>query len=263
MLTFPHQPDPHHPPITPPCSPSGRSTQDCRKVPATDVVVFHQSDVGEYLREEDSNFTGVAATGESAADNELIRGGCWATDQTYIECIHARCRRTTTTSVFTMSIASSRAGMYDRLALIRSEHCFVACWTVVAESLDSFEPCVFCVLVASPVASGVATSDVGTIAMPGYDTGSDGTLCFLWLVAPMDARVVGAQPRALMCERWKRGCTRVARPAHTHSRACCYAGKMKRKKKPQQEGARPGARADAVAVKGKEAGGDRKRAKKA
>jgi len=53
---------------------TARSTQDCRKVPATDVVVFHQSDVGEYLREEDSNFTGVAATGESAADNELIRG---------------------------------------------------------------------------------------------------------------------------------------------------------------------------------------------
>mmetsp|Transcript_25741 Transcript_25741/g.41456 ORF Transcript_25741/g.41456 Transcript_25741/m.41456 type:complete len:245 (-) Transcript_25741:294-1028(-) len=52
---------------------TARSTQDCRKVPATDVVVFHQSDVGEYLREEDTNFTGVAATGESAADNELIR----------------------------------------------------------------------------------------------------------------------------------------------------------------------------------------------
>ena len=38
---------------------------------------------------------------------------------------------------------------------------------------------------------------------------------------------------------------------------------MKRKKKPQQEGARTGGRADAVAVKGKDAGGDRKRAKKA
>ena len=50
---------------------------------------------------------------------------------------------------------------------------------------------------------------------------------------------------------------------HTHSRAGCYAGKMKRKKKPQQEGARTGGRADAVAVKGKDAGGDRKRAKKA
>lgn len=52
---------------------TARSTQDCRKVPATDVVVFHQADVGEYLREEDTNFTGVAPTGESAADNELIR----------------------------------------------------------------------------------------------------------------------------------------------------------------------------------------------
>ena len=52
---------------------TARSTQDCRKVPATDVVVFHQADVGEYLREEDTNFTGVAPTGESSADNELIR----------------------------------------------------------------------------------------------------------------------------------------------------------------------------------------------
>ena len=119
-----------------------------------------------------------------------------------------------------MSIASSRAGMYDRLALIRCQHCFVACRTAVAESLDSFEPCVFYVLVASP-ASCVATSDVGTITMPGYDSGSDETLVLL-LVALMDAddssaRVVGAQPRASMCERWSRGCMRVARPAHTHT----------------------------------------------
>ena len=147
--------------------------------------------------------------------------------------------------LFAVSIALLRVGQQSQ-----------SLWTLLSLAF-------LCVLVASPVASGVATSDVGTIAMPGYDTGSDGTLCFLWLVAPMDARVVGAQPRALMCERWKRGCTRVARPAHTHSRACCYAGKMKRKKKPQQEGARAGARADAVGVKGKEAGGDRKRAKKA
>ncbi|EKX39066.1 hypothetical protein GUITHDRAFT_160041 [Guillardia theta CCMP2712] len=33
---------------------TARSTQDCRKLPATDVVVFHQADVGEYLREEET-----------------------------------------------------------------------------------------------------------------------------------------------------------------------------------------------------------------
>eukprot|EP00960_Hanusia_phi_P045358 757182-Hanusia_phi.AAC.2 len=52
---------------------TARSTQDCRKLPATDVVVFHQADVGEYLREEETLYTGVAVTGESSSDHELIR----------------------------------------------------------------------------------------------------------------------------------------------------------------------------------------------
>lgn len=54
---------------------TAKSTQECRKLPATDVVVFHQADVGEYLREEDSQFTGVTPGqgGEVGAENEVIR----------------------------------------------------------------------------------------------------------------------------------------------------------------------------------------------
>jgi hypothetical protein len=53
---------------------TAKSTQECRKLPATDVVVFHQADVGEYLREEDSNFTGVSTGGtDTSGENELIR----------------------------------------------------------------------------------------------------------------------------------------------------------------------------------------------
>ena len=32
---------------------SAKSTQDCRKLEPSGIVVFHQADVGEYLRSED------------------------------------------------------------------------------------------------------------------------------------------------------------------------------------------------------------------
>lgn len=35
---------------------SARSTVDTRKLDPTGLVVFHQADVGEYLRDEDSLF---------------------------------------------------------------------------------------------------------------------------------------------------------------------------------------------------------------
>ena len=33
---------------------TARSTQDCRRANPTDIVCFHQADVGEYLRSEDT-----------------------------------------------------------------------------------------------------------------------------------------------------------------------------------------------------------------
>jgi 60S ribosome subunit biogenesis protein NIP7 len=36
---------------------SAKSTAECRRVDPTAIVAFRQSDVGEYLREEDSLFT--------------------------------------------------------------------------------------------------------------------------------------------------------------------------------------------------------------
>ncbi|KAI8915890.1 hypothetical protein EDD86DRAFT_197135 [Gorgonomyces haynaldii] len=35
---------------------TAKSTQDCRKLDPTGICVFHQSDVGEYLRDEDTLF---------------------------------------------------------------------------------------------------------------------------------------------------------------------------------------------------------------
>ena len=37
---------------------TAKTTQECRKLAATDVVLYHQSDVGEYLREEDTLYSG-------------------------------------------------------------------------------------------------------------------------------------------------------------------------------------------------------------
>lgn len=37
---------------------TAKTTQECRKLAATDVVLYHQSDVGEYLREEDTLYAG-------------------------------------------------------------------------------------------------------------------------------------------------------------------------------------------------------------
>lgn len=33
---------------------TSRSTQDCRRANPTDIICFHQADVGEYLRSEDT-----------------------------------------------------------------------------------------------------------------------------------------------------------------------------------------------------------------
>ncbi|NWR47974.1 NIP7 protein, partial [Regulus satrapa] len=46
-------------PPSPPCRPQGfgvaaKSTQECRKVDPLAIVVFHQADVGEYVRNEDT-----------------------------------------------------------------------------------------------------------------------------------------------------------------------------------------------------------------
>lgn len=35
---------------------TAKSTTECRKVDASAIVVYHQSDVGEYLRNEDTAF---------------------------------------------------------------------------------------------------------------------------------------------------------------------------------------------------------------
>ncbi len=35
---------------------SARSTQEARKLDPTEIVVFHQADIGEYLREEQTLF---------------------------------------------------------------------------------------------------------------------------------------------------------------------------------------------------------------
>lgn len=35
---------------------SARSTTDCRRMEPTAIVAFHQADVGEYLRDEDTLF---------------------------------------------------------------------------------------------------------------------------------------------------------------------------------------------------------------
>jgi 60S ribosome subunit biogenesis protein NIP7 len=36
---------------------AAKSTQDCRKLDASSIVAFHQSDVGEYLRAEAGAYT--------------------------------------------------------------------------------------------------------------------------------------------------------------------------------------------------------------
>jgi 60S ribosome subunit biogenesis protein NIP7 len=43
---------------------AARSTADTRALGPTDIVVFHQADAGEYLREEDSEFVGGGAAKE-------------------------------------------------------------------------------------------------------------------------------------------------------------------------------------------------------
>jgi 60S ribosome subunit biogenesis protein NIP7 len=35
---------------------TAKSTQECRKLDPSTIVVFHQADCGEYLREEESMF---------------------------------------------------------------------------------------------------------------------------------------------------------------------------------------------------------------
>jgi len=51
---------------------SALSTADCRKIDPTAVIAFHQSDVGEYLREEDSLFVKQATASKQRQSGSLL-----------------------------------------------------------------------------------------------------------------------------------------------------------------------------------------------
>jgi 60S ribosome subunit biogenesis protein NIP7 len=51
---------------------SAQSTADCRKLDPTAVVAFHQADVGEYLREEDSLFVKQATASKQRQSGSLL-----------------------------------------------------------------------------------------------------------------------------------------------------------------------------------------------